>query len=96
MAGEAYTASPVTSSRKEFIINEAHKQALADGRRRAAAERRKNHRREAAQRIEAFNAWLKADSAFYANGRQGERPVMPVVPSDADYAHFNGEETVDA
>lgn len=92
----AAPASPSSHLSKEAIINEAHKQALADGRRAAAAKRREQRLTDAAFRVQEFQRWLRADAEWHAAGMNGPRPVIPVVPSDDDYAYFTGEETTDA
>lgn len=65
-----------------------HLKALQNGRKKAAAKRR----RESIKRVKAFKAWVKADADWHLAWAKGEtagpKPPIPAVPSDDDYEKF--------
>lgn len=76
-------------------MSDAQKEAMAEGRRKAAAARRAEAEVGASSRVDAYRAWVRADAAWHsvrASGMDpGPRPKMPpVLPSKNDYDIVNG------
>jgi hypothetical protein len=72
-------------------ISEAHKKAMAAGRKKKADARA---REEIVPRVQAFKDWVGEVAEFsrrlrahnlYGHDHPGQRPKMPTIPSDEDY-----------
>lgn len=72
-------------------IDPAQRRKMEEGKRRAKARKR----RESTEKVETYRKWVKADARWWELGKIGSRPIMPAVPSDADYKRMRGEEDED-